>query len=100
MFLLPCCLKFFKCWDSMPESWLVAIRKNVLDGIGISNDFSSVVDTIPVGMLEHEGSPWDVLDWLSRMTDQGDWAKKFISRADEQIDRPVIKLVKSSSKTS
>ena len=86
--------------DNMPESWLVAIRKNMLDGIGISDDFSSVVDTIPVGVLECEGSPWDVLDWLSRTTDQGDWAKKFISRADEQIDRLVIKLVKSSSKTS
>ena len=79
---------------------MVAIRKNVLDGIGIGDDFSSVIDAIPVSMLEREGSPWDVLDWLSRMTDQGDWAKKFISRADEQIDRPVIKLVKSSSKTS
>ena len=79
---------------------MVAIRKNVLDGVGIGNDFLSVIDAIPVSMLECEGSPWDVLDWLSRMMDQGDWAKKFISRADEQIDRLVIKLVKSSSKTS
>ena len=72
----------------------------MLDGIGIGDDFLSVVDAIPVGVLEREGSPWDVLDWLSRMMDRGDWAKRFISRADEQIDRLVIKLVKSSSKTS
>ena len=77
---------------------MVAIRKKVLDGIGIDNDFSSVIDMIPVIMLECESSPWNVLDWLSRMTDRGDWAKKFISRADEQIDRLVLKLVKSSSK--
>ena len=48
---------------------MVAIRKNVLDGIGIGDDFSSVVDVIPVSMLECEGSPWDVLDWLYRTTD-------------------------------
>ena len=98
-FLLPCHLEFFEWWDSTPESWLVAIRKKVLDGVGISNDFSSVVDTIPVIMLEHESSPWNVLaNWLSRTMDQDDWAGKFISRADKQIDRLVLKLVKSSSK--
>ena len=41
----------------------------MLDGIGIGDDFLSVVDVIPVGVLEREGSPWDVLDWLSRMMD-------------------------------
>ena len=97
-FLLPCCLEFFECQDSTPESWLVAMRKKMLDGIGIGNDFSSVVDTIPVIVLERESSPWNVLDWLSGMTDQGDWAEKFISRTDEQIDRLVLKLVKLSSK--
>ena len=70
----------------------------MLDGVGIGNYFLSVVDAIPVIVLEHKSSPWNVLDWLSRMTDQGDWAEKFISRADEQIDRLVLKLVKSSSK--
>ena len=99
VFLLPCRLEFFECWDSAPESRLVAMRKKMLDGIGIGNDLSSVVDAIPVILLERESSPWNVLDWLSRTTDRGDWAEKFISRADEQIDRLVLKLVKSSSKT-
>ena len=98
-FLLPCCLEFFECRDSVPESRLVAIRKKMLDGVGIGNDLSSVVNAIPVIMLEHESSPWNVLDWLSRTTDRGDWAEKFISSADEQIDRLVLKLVKLSSKT-
>ena len=53
----------------MPESQLVAMRKKMLDGIGIGNDFSSVVDVIPVIMLERESSPWNVLDWLSGTTD-------------------------------
>ena len=45
------------------------MKKKMLDGVGIGNDFSSVVDAIPVIMLEHESSPWNVLDWLSKMMD-------------------------------
>ena len=69
MFLLPCYLKAFKCWDSAPESWLVSIRKKVLDSIGIGDDVLSIIDASPVGRLQHEGGPWNVLDQMSSMTD-------------------------------
>jgi len=44
-----------------------------------------------------------MLDGLSWATDRGDWAKKFICRADEQIDRlgigSVIVTQQSKDKT-